>query len=576
MSSTGHQSFIIGCLFRRIFIFIFFICSLIRNRFSRATWVALSCSLGLFLAISAIKLIPNLFGMAYIQRIDLIDPLGDGGLLENNLASFIFGTPIDTVFGPYETMALIGIIPVLFAIIALIWGDRDITVPSFYAMVFTLIWADGGRILLSFIHLLPLVSSFRNAGRIFGAIMPILLLLSIYGVFIVQERLRKGEPFSVSEDQKRAILYGIGILAIIKMLELPWAGIPSPEAALAAILVLGFILLVYLDRVSVFNLQCYFGAALLINILVIAKNFSILNSDVLIKSLLIAVILIAALLLFNRGELEKERLKAHVFVALLIVGIMVSVTGNISVLKSSDPGLDESMALNVIDKIQEYPAANPQVWVYESGWPIQHMDFTYWFIKNGIHPMRAFYSYVPLNTPPLAFKMNGTDYFTADYIVDTAYLENGNQNLPNVTFRFDNISVYRPDNVLSNVFVVRNDQLVPVQFEKFSPDEIIVTGQFRRGDIAVLKTAFYPGWKMNNQDTEIISNMPGNHLPADVQKITFRYDPFSAKAGALLTVVGILGVIVFYWKRKEVEKYLKTLDTEQPVGKVSKKGKLRR
>ena len=244
--------------FSNAIIFIFFIYFFIRNRISRATWVALSCSVCLFLTISAVKLIPNFLGMAYIQRIDLINPLGDGGLLENNLASFIFGTPIDSVFGPYETMALIGIIPVLFAIIAIIWGDRDITVPSFYAIVFTLIWADGGRILLSFIHLLPLVSSFRNAGRIFGAIMPILLLLSIYGVYIVQERLRKGEPFILSEDQKKAILYGVGILAVVKVLELPWIAIPSLEAALAVVLVLGFILMIYLDKASVLNLQCYF------------------------------------------------------------------------------------------------------------------------------------------------------------------------------------------------------------------------------------------------------------------------------------------------------------------------------
>ena len=562
--------------FCNVILAIFFSYYLLGNKLSRSQVVALFVSMALFFSISAVKIIPNFFGMVYIQRIDLINPLGDGGLLENNLASFIFGTPIDTVFGPYETMALIGIIPVLFAIIALIWGDRDITVPSFYAIVFSLIWADGGRILLSFIHLLPLVDSFRNAGRIFGAIMPILLLLSIYGVSIVQDRLRKGEIFTVSQDQKKTILYGVGILAAVKVLELPWIQFPSLEAALAVVLVLVFIVLVYFDKASAFNLQCYFTIALLINILVIEKNFAILNNDVLFKGLLIAVILIGALLLFNRGELDKKRLKGHFFVVLLIIGIMVSVIGNLSVLKPSNLPLDQSPALKVIEKMQEYPSANPQTWVYETGWPIMHMDFTYLFVKNGIHPMRAFYSYVPLNTPPLALNLNGTDYFTADYIVDNAYLENGDQNIPNVTFKVDNMSVYRPDHVLSNVFVVRQDTLVPVTFEKFTPDEITVSGQFAQGDIAVLKTAFYPGWKVNNNDAVKTSNMPGGRLQMDTQTITFRYDPLDAKIGAFLTVIGILGIIVFYVKRKDCEKYLKHLEVEQPVKKAQKRGKSRR
>jgi hypothetical protein len=559
--------------FSNAVLFIYFLYYLLSKRVSRAMWLAFACAIGLFITMGAIKLLPNLFGMAYIQRIDLINPLGDGGLLENNLASFIFGTPIDSVFGPYETMALIGIIPVLFAVIALVWGDRDITVPSFFAIIFALIWADGGRTLVSFIHLLPLVSSFRNAGRIFGAIMPILLLLSIYGVYIAQDRLRKGELFTVSEDQKRMILYGVGILAAVKVLELPWAAIPSLEAVLAVILVLGFILLMYFNRMSVFNFQCYCGLALMVDILVIAKNFTIINADVLFKGLLIAVILIAVLLLFNRNKLDKNRKNEHIFAALLIAAIMVSVIGNISVLKPSDPQFDQSPALKVIEKIHEYPAANPQTWVLESGWPIKHMDFTYWFVMSGIHPMRAFYSYVPLYSPPLAIQLNNTDYYTADYLVDTAYLENGNQNLPAVTFKVDNISVYRPDHILSNAFVVRQGALVPIKYEKFTPDEVIISGQFLQGDVAILKTAFYPGWKVNNANAQKISNMPGSPLAADTSTITFRYDPLDVKVGIFLTILGIVALVGLIIKRKEFDRYMQGLGVDVPVKKFKNKRK---
>ncbi|HUW85968.1 MAG TPA: hypothetical protein VMV55_03730 [Methanoregula sp.] len=549
---------------------IFFLYYLLNQMVSRAQVTAIFVSLGLFLSIGAIKMIPNLLGIAFIQRIDLINPLGDGGSLENNFASFIFGTPIDTVFGSYETMALIGIIPVLFAVLALIWGDRKITAPSFYAIVFCLIWADGGRILLSGIHLMPLVSSFRNAGRIFGAIMPIVLLLSIYGVYLLQQRIQSGDHLTTTDDQKRAILYGVTILATIKVLELPWVAAPSLESLLALALIIGFVVLVYLNKTSLLTLQWYFCLSLIIFAAILMKNFPILAAPVLLKTLLIGLLITITLLLFNRNSVNPGWIKKQFFVCLVLVGLLLSVAGNISILQDSDPHLNDSPAIKIVEKIQESPSANPQIWVFETGWPIQHMDFTYWFVKSGIHPMRAFYSYVPLNTPPLSLHLNGTDYYLADYLVDTAYLENGKQNLPAVTYRIDNISVYRPGNVLSNAFVVRGNTLVPSTIEKFSPDEVILSGSFVKGDIALLKTAFYPGWKINDINTVEISSMPGGILQTETRIITFRYDPLDAKIGIVLTVLGLVALVFLFIKRKRFEQYLKQLEIKFPIRKTKK------
>jgi len=549
---------------------IFFLYYLISGKISRATWIALACSFGLFFAISAIKTIPNFMGMPYIQRIDLINPLGDGGLLENNFASFIFGAPIDTVFGSYETMALIGIIPVLFAILALIWGDREITIPCFFAIVFSLIWADGGRILLSFIHLMPLVNSFRNAGRIFGAIMPIVLLLSVYGVYLLQQKIKSGDLLVITNDQKRAILCGVVILAAIKVLELSWTTVPSLEALLALILVFGIVFLVYLNKATLLALQCYFSLSLIICVAIIIKNFAILTIPVLIKTLLIGLLILGTLILFNRNHVDLGWIKKHFFVWILIIGLLFSIAGNISVLSNTDPHLDDSSAKKIVEKIRETAVGNHQIWVFETGWPIQHMDFTYWFTQSGLHPMRAFYSYVPLNTPPLSLQLNGTDYYLADYLVDTSYLENGNQNIPNVTYKIDNISVFKPDNVLSNAFVVRGNTLVPSTVEKFSPDEIILSGSFVKGDVAVLKTAFYPGWKMNDIDAVKMVSMPGGSIQTETHTITFRYDPLELKVGVFLSVIGLLALIVLFIKRKEFEKYIKCIDKENPVEKIKK------
>ena len=72
---------------------------------------------------------------------------------------------------------MIGIIPLLLVIIALIYGRKDITIPSFFAVLGSIIWADGGKTIFSFLHFFPIVNSLRNPGRFFGAVLPIILFL---------------------------------------------------------------------------------------------------------------------------------------------------------------------------------------------------------------------------------------------------------------------------------------------------------------------------------------------------------------------------------------------------------------
>jgi len=567
-ANLGYFNFFVNAI-----LMVYFLYYLISRQIDKRKFVALSSAAVLWGLLSSIKLIPGLSLMQYIQRVDVINPLGDGGLLENNLASFIFGTPIDKVFGSYESMALIGIIPFFFTILALIWGDRDITIPSFFAILFSFIWADGGRTALSFIHLLPLLDSFRNAGRIFGAIFPIILFLSVYGIYLIHQKWKTNDTFDVSPDDRKMILYGAGILVVLKLLELPWTTIPSPESALAVLLVAGLLLLLYLNKATFHTLAALFSIALIINAAIILKNFNVLTESVIIKGLLISVILLAVLLWFNLTAVNRIGLKNHFFEGLLIVGILVSIIGNISVLNVYDPHLNESPALPIIEKIKENPTPIPQLWVYTAGWQFQHMDFTYWLIKNHIHPMLAYYTYFPKYMPPLLVTIGETKYYTADYIIDTAYLENGDQNIPESTFKVDNISVFKPSNVLSNAFVVRDPNLVPVTIEKFSPDEVIVSGSFKEGDLAVLKTAFYPGWKVNNADAKSSGNMVSGVLQKDTGTIVFRYDPLDMKVGAFLTIIGIAVLVALFVKRKEFENLLNGLDVMAPVKKTQDRRK---
>ena len=110
---------------------------------------------------------------------------------------------------------------------------------------------------------------------------------------------------------------------------------------------------------------------------------------------------------------------------------------------------------------------------------------------------------------------------------------------------------------------LRGDQFVPVTIEKFSSDEVIVTGNFKAGDIAVLKNSYYPGWKINSGDAQSVNNLTGGSLISDTTQIDFRFDPLDLKVGIVCTCIGILLMGIVLVKRKEIEGYLNFKPEEQ-------------
>jgi len=536
---------------------VFFIYYFLKKKLSKGAIIAVFSAFTISALLFSIKSIPAIIVSNALVRIDVINPLGDGGSLENNLASIIFGTGIDHVFGPYESIVFIGIIPVLFVILAFVFGKEDWTIPAFFAIVVAFIWADGGNTLLSFIHLMPVLTNFRVSGRILGVLLPILLLFTINGFEILKSRAKNGESLIPDPNQKRNIIFGVGILILVKILELPFQSDISLEAGLSVAIVVAFIGLLYFNRATIKNLFIFLTVSCLIDGYIIIQNASAFSQETGIKVFLIIALIIAVIVFFNRERLHMPSRKTNCACILLIVGLGIALVGNASYLRTYDPKLNESPTLAIIEKIKEYPLTTNQIWVYETGWPIMHMDFTYWMIKNQMHPIRAYYGYFLNTMPPLAFKIGNTDYYTADYIIDTAYLENGNQNFPNVTFKVNNISVYKPDYTLPNAFVVRDGQLIPATIEKFTPDEVTISGSFSQGDIAVLKTAFYPGWKINGWDASNMGNMVGIQLPSKTSSVTFKFDPLDVKIGAILSGIGIIVLLVLVIKRREFEMHFK-------------------
>jgi hypothetical protein len=539
---------------------VFFIYYLLTKKMINGESIAVFIAVIIGALITSVKSIPVVIVSNALNRLDIINPLGDGGSFENNLSSIIFGTPIDKVFGFYESSVFIGIIILLLAIFALIFGREDWTFPAFFAIVVAFIWADGGNTLVSFIHLLPGLTNFRVAGRVLGVLLPIIILFAIYGIELLHTKIKSGDPFTINPRQKRNIAFGVGILILVKILELPFQSDISPEAWLSIAFVAIFIGILYFNKATIRNVLIFFSVAFLINAYLIINNSSGFAPEVGIKSFVIMALVIGAIAYFNKKRMNIPTLKSHCLCIILIASLCIVLIGNISYLQISDPKLNESPAIPIIEKIKASNNDGHQIWVLETGWSLQHLDFTYWFIKNDIHPMKAYFSNFLKTSPSMTYTLGNVTYFTPDYIIDVAYLENGNQNLDEFTFKVNNISVYMPDHVLPNAFVVRNEQLIPAKIEKFTPDEVVLSGQFLQGDVVVLKTAFYPGWKINNHEASNVGNMVGDQLSSETSSVTFKFDPLDVKIGAILTSIGIILLLVLIIKRQKFETYLKGIN----------------
>jgi MFS family permease len=558
-------------IFAYLIILVFCLYYTINKQLSRKILYYLVLSIILTTLLFSIKFIPDFGVSSSIIRQDIIDPLEGGGSVENDLASFILGTGISSSFSKEETTVMIGVVPILLLIIGLIYGRKEITIPSYFAILFSIIWAGGGKTIVSFIHFLPFVNNFRVPGRIFGAILPIVLVIALYGVVILYQKAKSGEVFEISSEQKRNIILGLAGVIIVKFLELPFQETITIETLIPVILIGGFIFLVYSRRGSFKNIIYFFIFAIVVNVFLIMKVNAIPTGVNLIK-LLLAGILLFVFFIYTVKSTKKSA-NYQIFCGVLLISVLLMIMGNIGFVTTFTPPFKNSPAIDVIREIKQQPSENIQLWVLENGWAYQHTDFTYWDIINRIHPMNLYQAYYLKTMPMLSYTIGNITYFSADYIIDTQYLENGNQNLPEYTFKVKNISVYKPEHVLPNVFFIRNSQVYPLTIEKFSPDEVIASGELLQGDVVILKGAYYPGWKANGADAEPVGNMIGTKLPSNTEKIRFNFDPLDYKMGAFLSGCGIILIIALIIKRKEIEEYV--AKRSEPVASSKSKKKKR-
>lgn len=531
------------------------------HNYDKRSLSALALGVLAFLLIGAIKIIPGLEVSGQVIRQDVIDPLSNGGSIESALGSFIFGTPINKgyeisgmVFGFHESIVLIGIIPLFFILLGFIYGKKTWSVPVFFALCISLVWAAGGKTLFYFVHLLPILDTFRCPGRIFAPLLPLLLIIGILGLTYLLSRIDRNEPLPFGDEEKKRLLYGIGIIVFLKLTELPYQEAVTIESALAVGMVAILLGIIAIKKSRPIYILGILGLFFIINVYVINFTYAIADISVIIRSLLIGIILLLLFFYFSQGaQFTKNK---TMLVIILVIGVTLSIAGNISYLSSNDPKFDESPANAIIEYILEEESDNPQIWVMTTGWPIMNIDMTYLFIQSGIHPVRAYYAYYLTTTLSPFYTIGEITYSTADYIIDDDIRQSGVANIEEATIIIGEVPVLRSENVLPNVFIIRNEEVISVNYELFTPDEVIVSGKFLPGDIVVLKTAYYEGWKINGQKATPIGNMVALQLTDETSTVRFSFGSPRYTVTFLLAIIGLLFVIAIVIKRKTIDAYL--------------------
>ncbi len=232
--------------------------------------------------------------------------------------------------------------------------------------------------------------------------------------------------------------------------------------------------------------------------------------------------------------------------------MFLSIMASLAYLPDSEPNLEKSPSSGIISYIQSVSSDNNQIWVLDTGWPYLHIDFTYNYLQNGIHPLRAYYAYYLKDIPSISYQIGNNTYYSTDWVVDAGYLENGQQNINSYSYKIDNISLLKLPNVLPNIFVIRGGKLVPIKASTFLPDEIIATGAFYKDDIVILKTTYYPGWKINKIDADSIENMVGTRLSADTSILKISFEPIDYYIGLMMTLIGLCLFILLILFRKKI------------------------
>jgi hypothetical protein len=546
--SGGLYYFVFSLMLTGIFLLFY----ILRKKIAWNIGIALFISMVVFLMLVSFKLIPDFFVSGNLIRLDPIDPLSGGGFIEKGIASFAFGMPIENFYGVHESMAFLGLVPCIFITIGFIFGDRNLTIPAFLTMIFSFIWAAGSNSVLSFIHLMPFLDTLRCPGRIFGAILPILVLLLVYGIHLTLQCIHNERSIQLDASQKKGVVLALGILFLVKLLELPAQSEISLISVCAVTILCIFICLLYLNKMTPTNLILFLAVSAFFSLFMALSMFNIVRVEIMVKILLIGVIM-AGLLLYSKNVHNIQKKALHLKI-LILFALLLTIAVNISYIAPVQAGLETGPAKEVAAGLSGNASPNHQIWILETGWPYMHLDFTYWDTKYNMAPFTGYYAYYLNDHPSLVYELEGKAYSSVDYLVDTKQLENGQQNIPEYSFSLSGIGIQKPGLVLPNAFVIRENRFVTSKIMKLTPDSVALAGDFKKGDVAILKSAYYPGWDVNGKSGMNINNLVGSPLIQDTQEIVFTFDPPDFKIGCIISALGVaICGILFVYRKKAVQ-----------------------
>ena len=448
----------------------------------------------------SIKTIPILNLTDNIVRNDPIEPFKGSILFKDSVAYFVNGGA-DSSFSNYESYAYIGFLPAIFAFLSVFNRSKEkkYMYPSF---VVFLLWAGGNLTLFGWIHLLPFLNNFRVPGRAFIFASFILISLSVYGLIWFLNSFEKDKKLVMP------VLYTIALVVFFETQEI----------------------FINLFR----NLQPE-----ILEILGVALITSV-----------------GCYLLLKKSEWKKETRKIA-FVIILFSVLAVS-AANIQFVNPVENKLNDPTAQKLMAAIKDHDnGEHEQIWITTTGWPYYHTEIAYNSMINGIHIQRAYYAYY-LKNSPFDLVINNTRYYASNYVVDTQYLDSGETSDIPATFKVDGVSVYKFENSLSNAFAIRNQNVIPLEIKYYSPNKVVVSGSnVQLGDVVMLKTTYYDGWKFNGQDAENIGNMVGGQINAPLEDVTFTFSPFDFKLGASISLLTIIIFILMILKRDSINVYIR-------------------
>lgn len=550
LSICSSILFFTGGLYTFIFTYIFvglYVVTLVCMRdITTPQLKSLGLSILLTILLVSVQAIPSFSLSGELARIDPIDPLEGGGSLENNIAAFTFGERIDDVWwGSHESTALIGFIPFFLMLIGLIFGERRLVIPSLVVLAFAMIWADSGKNILSFIHLLPGLNALRCSGRVFGPLMSIVLLFAGIGTENLWRELKSKTGLYLTEKQKKGIKYAVIALLLLKLMEMPYQGMVSLESVVSLAMVTAFLGLLYWDKMEHKVVCSFFALSVIISGILMYSKYCPSISSLGKSALILTLILTVAIIIKKSSVFDRSVCCVNILIALtLFLNILVGISSPVI----SDSRLSESPALELTDGFHSDSTNAAQIWVYDTGWPIMDIDYTYWFVKSGIHSVRAYYAYFFKDTVPMRVQIGSEMYDAADYIVVTEYPEKDSATITTDPYAARRVSVSKTENPLPNAFIIRGDQLISVNILSFRPDEVVITGNFSKGDLAVLKSSYCRGWKVEGHDALPAGNMVAYQLQSDLDTITFRFDPLEYYVGLALSLIGIAAMLLMVLK----------------------------